>query len=445
MPPQNQEEILEKLLEQRLSGMEALLTHHHAPPQSRHYNRVDSALMIPDMRPVCQYLNLSSSQPSLLPEMPDTHQSSSSLPAALLQHSPPSSYPPRILNIADGQIGAGMYSTSGIDMISLLAKVVNRPTPIIHLGPVDLSSSFLVVDARKQDMPIVYASESFERLTGYSIQETMGKNCRFLQSPDGWVEKGSIRKFVDNSVVHQLKSSIENGQECQYININYKKSGEPFVNLITVVPIEWGRPGEIGYFIGFQVDLMQQSRAILRKLEDGSYVIDFNSKDAALTPISAPVAQALAVPLSIPATLLTPKLSSVATKPVEPNSKSSLSPAIIAAESTMPLIESWSALANAPQADPASLIPNLFADDTSTAFLGDSTSAASDSARNSNFHNDAFNSSSRHHGDFDDSRDASMENNSSSSANDDTIDPEHLSHFNLIQNGPDFIHILSSR
>ena len=87
------------------------------------------------------------------------------------------------------------------------------------------------------------------------------------------MEKGSIRKFVDNRVVQQLKSSIENGEECQYININYKKSSEPFVNLITVVPIECDWPGQITYFVGFQVDLMQQSRAILRRLE-GTRILD---------------------------------------------------------------------------------------------------------------------------------------------------------------------------
>ena len=76
---------------------------------------------------------------------------------------------------------AGMYSTSGIDMIGILSKVANRPNPVIDLGPVDLSSSFLVVDAQRTDMPIIYASESFERLTGYSSYEIMGKNCRFLQ------------------------------------------------------------------------------------------------------------------------------------------------------------------------------------------------------------------------------------------------------------------------
>ncbi|KAI8929939.1 hypothetical protein BC831DRAFT_395691, partial [Entophlyctis helioformis] len=155
----------------------------------------------------------------------------------------------------------------GFDMLSILTLVVNRPNPIINLGPVDMASSFIVVDARVDDMPIVYASQTFESLTGYSGAEVMGKNCRFLQAPHGIVSKGARREFVDNNIVFELKRSIDKCQECQYININYKKGGEPFVNLITVVPVSADGSGLVTHFVGFQVDLLQQSQAILRRLE----------------------------------------------------------------------------------------------------------------------------------------------------------------------------------
>lgn len=60
----------------------------------------------------------------------------------------------------------GLYSTSGLDMIGILARVAARPNPEIEVGPVDLGCSFLVTDARKFDHPIVYASDTFSRLTG---------------------------------------------------------------------------------------------------------------------------------------------------------------------------------------------------------------------------------------------------------------------------------------
>jgi len=41
--------------------------------------------------------------------------------------------------------------------------------------------NFVVSDAREKDCPIVFASEGFYQLTGYSPEEVLGRNCRFLQ------------------------------------------------------------------------------------------------------------------------------------------------------------------------------------------------------------------------------------------------------------------------
>ena len=120
----------------------------------------------------------------------------------------------------------GLYSMSGMDILGMLAKVASRTNPKIILGPVDLSSSFVVVDAKQRDYPIIYASSNFETLTGYTSKEILGLNCRFLQAPGGLVQKGQRRTHVDDSVIFQMKKSIESCEECQFLNINYKKSGE---------------------------------------------------------------------------------------------------------------------------------------------------------------------------------------------------------------------------
>lgn len=66
---------------------------------------------------------------------------------------------------------AGLYSSSGFDLLSVLARVAARPNPTLMIGPVDTSCAFLVVDARKFDMPIVFVSSRFEDMTGYSSGE----------------------------------------------------------------------------------------------------------------------------------------------------------------------------------------------------------------------------------------------------------------------------------
>jgi len=178
----------------------------------------------------------------------------------------------------------GLYSSSGFDMLGVLARVVARPNPQINIGPVDTSCSFLVIDARRYDMPIVFASETFAKLTGYSNSEIIGRNCRFLQAPDGHVTAGSRRKYTDGNAVYHLKTHISSGKECQASIINYRKDGSPFINLVTVIPISWDTD-EIAYFVGFQVDLVEQPNAILEKMRNGTYVVNYS-----LLPTNAPPA-----------------------------------------------------------------------------------------------------------------------------------------------------------
>ncbi|WVQ67505.1 uncharacterized protein L199_005705 [Kwoniella botswanensis] len=184
--------------------------------------------------------------------------------------------------------GPGLYSTTGFDMVGVLARVAARRDPSTVLGPVDLSCSFLVVDIRRYDSPIVYASPSFSQLTGYELPQILGRNCRFLQAPDGEVVKGSKRKYTDNTAVAHLKRMLNAGKECQASLINYRRGGVPFINLVTVVPIPWDGT-DIVYHVGFQVDLVEQPNAILRNMRDGSYQVNYTVSNPPEKPLRPPV------------------------------------------------------------------------------------------------------------------------------------------------------------
>lgn len=156
------------------------------------------------------------------------------------------------------------YSSSGFDMLGVLMRVAARPKPQINIGAVDMSCAFVVCDITQHDLPIVYCSDIFERLTGYTKHEILGRNCRFLQAPDGKVMSGVKRKYVDDQAVLHLKNMINERQEAQISLINYRKGGQPFMNLLTMIPITYDSE-DMKYYVGFQVDLVEQPTSITNK------------------------------------------------------------------------------------------------------------------------------------------------------------------------------------
>ena len=156
------------------------------------------------------------------------------------------------------------YSSSGFDMLGVLMRVAARPKPQINIGAVDMSCAFVVCDVTQHDVPIVYCSDVFERLTAYTKHEILGRNCRFLQAPDGKIQAGVKRKYVDDQSVLRIKNMINARQETQISLINYRKGGQPFMNLLTMIPIKWDTD-DFKYYVGFQVDLVEQPTSITNK------------------------------------------------------------------------------------------------------------------------------------------------------------------------------------
>jgi pre-rRNA-processing protein SRD1 len=156
-----------------------------------------------------------------------------------------------------------------LTLFSPKVRVATRPNPRIDLGPIDCSAAVIICDTFQEDNPIVYCSEAFTVLTGYSESETLGRNCRFLQHPpnndDDRRESSSPRrprktspKFPgmegdQRTELHRMKHSLQRREEVQVMVGNYTRSGTPFANLVSVVPVKWNlEDPEERYLVGFQ-------------------------------------------------------------------------------------------------------------------------------------------------------------------------------------------------
>jgi len=101
----------------------------------------------------------------------------------------------------------------------------------------------VISNPRLQDNPIIACNQAFMDLTGYSEQEIIGRNCRFLRGPD-----------TEPELSEQLRVGIAARVPVMVEILNYKKDGTPFRNAVMVAPI-FDSAGEIEYFLGSQVEL----------------------------------------------------------------------------------------------------------------------------------------------------------------------------------------------
>jgi len=103
-----------------------------------------------------------------------------------------------------------------------------------------------LADPDLEDAPIVYANKAFERLTGYSQAEIVGKNCRFLQGDDR-----------DQPARYQIAEAMKNHDSVEVTLRNYKKDGTLFFNRLKIIPL-FDNKRRVIYYLGVQYDITRQ-------------------------------------------------------------------------------------------------------------------------------------------------------------------------------------------
>lgn len=95
-------------------------------------------------------------------------------------------------------------------------------------------------DPMQEDCPIIFVNAAFVELTGYSEDEIIGRNCRFLQGPD-----------TDPEAVYQIRRALAAKEVAAIDILNYRKDGSSFWNALHIGPI-YNAKGGVRYFFGTQ-------------------------------------------------------------------------------------------------------------------------------------------------------------------------------------------------
>jgi PAS domain S-box-containing protein len=126
----------------------------------------------------------------------------------------------------------------GSDKLRLLERAVTAST-----------NSIVISDPNQPDDPLVYVNPAFERTTGYTAEEVLGRNCRFLQDEDR-----------DQPAVGELRAAVHEGRHCSVVIRNYRKDGTLFWNELSIYPVR-DEEHRVTNFVGVQNDITERIRA----------------------------------------------------------------------------------------------------------------------------------------------------------------------------------------
>lgn len=148
-------------------------------------------------------------------------------------------------------------------------REVNRAEDLNHLGteydllhaaiqasPVNIT----IADARQSNLCLTFVNKAFVETTGYTEEEALGRNCKFLQGPN--TDPRSVERIV-MGINRRIPIDVE--------IVNYRKNGEEFINFLSLSPV-FDDAGELQAFLGIQRDvtgerLSQRSEQTRERLE----------------------------------------------------------------------------------------------------------------------------------------------------------------------------------
>ncbi len=138
------------------------------------------------------------------------------------------------------------------------------------------ASNGIIITRADRELPIVYANRAFERITGYTADEVIGSNCRFLQRDDR-----------NQPGIEQIRSGLAADVPIKVVLRNYRKDGALFWNRISIAPVR-GERDKTRHHVGILEDITAQRRAEER-LRQSAAVFESTSEGMVVTDLEGSI------------------------------------------------------------------------------------------------------------------------------------------------------------
>lgn len=126
----------------------------------------------------------------------------------------------------------------------LLRKLVNAS-----------NDGIVIAEQEGEDNVLIYVNPAFEQLTGFSADEILYQDCRFLQADDR-----------DQEALDEIRAALREGRSSRQVLRNYRKDGSMFWNELSITPVYNDRD-QLTYYIGIQKDVTVQKELEQRLAE----------------------------------------------------------------------------------------------------------------------------------------------------------------------------------
>ena len=130
----------------------------------------------------------------------------------------------------------------------LLEKIVNES-----------QDGIVVAELEGDEHILIYVNQGFERLTGYSADEILYQDCRFLQNGD------KNQRGLD-----RVREALKQGRPCREVLRNYRKDGSLFWNELSITPV-YNEQDQLQYYIGVQKDVTELMEFKMRHTGESDY------------------------------------------------------------------------------------------------------------------------------------------------------------------------------
>lgn len=131
-------------------------------------------------------------------------------------------------------------------------RAINEELKLTGTAVTRLNDIVLITQAQPLDEPgprIIFVNDAFERRTGYTREEVIGKSPRILQGPE-----------TSRAELDRIRHALSQSKPVRAELVNYTKSGEKFWQELDIVPVADNR-GHVTHWVSVERDITERKQA----------------------------------------------------------------------------------------------------------------------------------------------------------------------------------------